>query len=331
MIDQPISQFMNRDVLQGEPDLPLPEVIAQMSALTQSAFIVCDDARPLGVITERDAVDVLDHAFRGKAMDGLRARDVMACPAHTLTETATMGEVMRIMKERRFRRVPITDDAGRLTGIVNLTELQAAMNQALERRGRDLEVAVMARTAELQAANERLQELSMSDGLTGLLNRRAMTKKLEESHDVARRYGNAYSVVMIDIDHFKLYNDTLGHIAGDDAIKQIAALLNSAARVSDAVYRYGGEEFVAVVPETVDESVGTLAERIRARTEDLGLPHPASPTSDVVTVSIGYVSVTRHNIVEFPTWREVVQAADEALYRAKEGGRNRVCGPVERD
>ncbi len=106
----------------------------------------------------------------------------------------------------------------------------------------------MARTAELQAANAKLEALSLSDGLTGLLNRRAMAAKLEELHDLSRRYGNAYSVILLDIDHFKQYNDTLGHLAGDEAIRRIAKRLRSAIRGSDHAYRYGGEEFLVAMP-----------------------------------------------------------------------------------
>jgi len=327
MIDDAISKFMNQDVLQGDPETPLREVVAQMNARSHSAFVVCDEGRPLGVITERDAVDVLDHTFRGKRLQELRARDVMTCPAHTLPEIATMGEVMRVMNERRFRRVPITGEDERLVGIVNLMELQAAMNSALERWGRDLEVAVMARTAELQAANDQLQELSLSDSLTGLLNRRAMSRKLEEMHALARRYGNAYSVLLIDIDHFKHYNDTLGHVEGDDALRKVASQLEATVRTSDSIFRYGGEEFLAVVPHTVNASVEMVAERMRHGIESLAIPHPGSATAPVVTISIGYASVTADEIGGLPTWRDLVERADRALYRAKESGRNRVHGP----
>lgn len=327
MVDEPSSRFMNRDVLFGDQDMPLAEVIAQMAARAKSAFVVCDGTRPLGVITERDALDVLDHTFRGKHFEDLCARDVMACPAHTLPQSASMFEVMRVMNERRFRRVPITNDDDELVGIVNLEELQAAMNSALEHRGRDLEAAVAARTAELQAANERLEALSMADGLTGLLNRRAMQSKLEEVHDLARRHGHPYSVILIDIDHFKAYNDTFGHVEGDEAIRKVAARLDSAVRVSDSVFRYGGEEFLAVLPEAVSEGVASFAERIRQAMEELAIPHPASATAPVLTVSIGYASLTSETKVQYASWRDVVEEADRALYHAKQTGRNRIAGP----
>ncbi len=110
MIDQPISQFMNRGVLSGGAGTPLREVVRRMESEVQSAFVVCDEGTPIGVITERDVVVVLSRTFSGIDQREARAGDIMASPIHTLPETAEMGEVFRIMKERGFRRVPIVDD-----------------------------------------------------------------------------------------------------------------------------------------------------------------------------------------------------------------------------
>ena len=225
MIDQPISNFMYRDVLSGEADTPLAEVIAQMNALGQSEFIVCESECPVGVISERDAISILNQALRGSDFAKVRAADVMVSPVQTLCETSMMSEVIGMMQERRFRRVPITNDKNELVGVVNLQDVQYALNTTLEQRGRDLEVAVMERTAELLKANQKLEELSIRDGLTGLLNRRAMTEKLVELHTRTQRYGNSYSVVLMDIDHFKNYNDSLGHVQGDEALRTISKLL----------------------------------------------------------------------------------------------------------
>ncbi|MEM9174387.1 MAG: diguanylate cyclase [Myxococcota bacterium] len=329
MIDEAISRYMDHDVLQGEPDTPLSEVVSLMHEHARSCFVVCEDGVPVGVITERDAVLILHRQFAGECYDDMRAADVMASPVQTLPETSRMGEVMRIMNERKVRRVPITDEKHALSGIMNLMDVQFAMNAALERRGRDLEVAVMARTAELQAANAKLEELSIRDGMTGLLNRRALTEKLDELFELSRRYGTAFSVILLDIDHFKNYNDTLGHVQGDEAIRSIAKLLEESIRTSDSVYRYGGEEFLVVMPETGRGSVEPVAERIRAKTEALALPHPDSTAGPVVTVSLGHTSVMRHTIERFAGWEEVVEEADKALYRAKQTGRNRVEGPNE--
>lgn len=323
MIDQPISEFMNRRVLSGGADTPLREVVRRMEREVQSAFVVCEDGTPVGVITERDVVVVLSRAYAGIDQSGARAGDVMASPVHTLPETAEMTEVFRIMQERGFRRVPIVDDKRRLSGIVNIGELQNATNAALERRGRDLEAAVASRTAELQTANARLQELTRQDSLTGLLNRRAMCERIEELHAMARRYGNPYAVVLLDIDHFKLFNDTQGHPAGDEVIRTVASTIHDSIRISDTLYRYGGEEFLILLPETELEGAALVCERARRAVAARSVVHPASPTADHVTISLGCTDVATEGIAESATWETVVERADNALYRAKQGGRNR--------
>lgn len=328
MIDEPISDIMNREVVHGEPSTTIPDVIAEMHDAAQSAFVVCEDGRPVGMITERDAVSILFQTLFGACYENVLVGLVMARPVHTLPETATIHEVVSVMNERRFRRVPIVGSDGRLVGIVNLTELQSGLNAALEKRGRDLEAAVRERTNELEQANAKLEALSRTDGLTGLLNRRAMSERLDELHEVFRRYGNSYAVALIDIDHFKNYNDTLGHPMGDEAIREIARLIGVTVRNADAVFRYGGEEFLVAMPETRYVHAETVSERLRSAIERRAVPHPSSPVGPVVTLSIGFASVDRTKIARGEGWNELVDAADQALYRAKEAGRNRVAGAI---
>ena len=323
VLDETIDHFMNRRVLAGGPDTPLSEVVRRMDADAQSAFVVCDRGTPIGVITERDVVTLMARSLAGASQAGTLAGDIMASPVHTLRESACMGEVVRVMKERGFRRVPIVDERGHLTGIVNIGELQAATNAALERRGRDLEAAVEQRTAELRAANDRLTELTLLDGLTGLLNRRALESRLDENHAAAIRYGHKYAVILLDIDHFKLYNDGCGHLAGDEVIRTIGAVLRESVRRTDSVYRYGGEEFLVLLPETDAAGAELTAERIRGAVALRAMPHPSSPTDRHVTVSMGYTDVLGQGIAERLDWREVVRRADSALYAAKQAGRNR--------
>ena len=113
--------------------------------------------------------------------------------------------------------------------------------------------------------------------------------------------------------------------------KSLAKLLESTVRVLDTVYRYGGEEFLIIMPETDEVNVSFAAERIRSETEAMGIAHPASSAADVLTVSIGHTSITRRSLDSFESWRAVIDEADKALYRAKAAGRNRVAGPIDSD
>jgi two-component system cell cycle response regulator len=167
-----------------------------------------------------------------------------------------------------------------------------------------------------------LQHAAMIDQLTQIANRRRFDTFHEQEWLRALRSGQPLSLIVLDVDHFKLYNDTLGHAAGDLCLQQVAAALQSRAlRTTDLAARYGGEEFVLLFAETTLETAAALAESIRDHVESLHLPHPRSPTSEWLTVSIGVASIV-------PTQLDRIEqffvAADRMMYAAKEAGRNRV-------
>ncbi len=168
----------------------------------------------------------------------------------------------------------------------------------------------------LRQGREELERLSRTDGLTGLPNRRHLMETLEKEVRRAKRNDRPFSLLMIDVDNFKQYNDTFGHLAGDEVLKGLADVLSAAIRTADYAARYGGEEFTVVLPETPLEGATEVAERIRERVEQ----HPFGASGSRVTLSIG--------IGEFPsdgdTLEAVIKGADGALYAAKGYGRNRV-------
>ena len=163
----------------------------------------------------------------------------------------------------------------------------------------------------LLASNARLEELTRTDPLTGLRNRRSFDQEFVARFEHARRYNRPMAVAMIDIDHFKRINDTLGHQQGDAVLQRVAAVLRRCSRQSDLVARYGGEEFVVVLPETALLEALQFAEKIRA----------SVAADDGVTVSLGIAAMPP---ARFNEPEAFLRAADEALYRAKESGRNRV-------
>lgn len=177
---------------------------------------------------------------------------------------------------------------------------------------------------ELSELNKELTVLSQHDGLTGLLNRRTFEEKAREAWDVAARNKHSTTIVILDIDHFKLYNDCYGHPAGDDCIQKVAkALTKSLSRPGDIVARYGGEEFVALLPSTPEYGARHVTEKIRQCVEGMGIKHRASKSGVVVTVSIGAVVV---NFTGETTLDEQIEAADKCLYESKQKGRN--CATV---
>jgi len=175
---------------------------------------------------------------------------------------------------------------------------------------------------ELQEANIKLEKYSYQDGLTLVANRRMFDTLLEREWATARREKRPLSLIMIDIDFFKHYNDTYGHQAGDDCLKRIASTLDAVSkRSTDLVARYGGEEFVLMLPNTDMQHAQRLAEHCRKDIAALHIPHASSAAANVVTISVGVVAA-----LPVPEMRaaELIEAADQALYRAKDGGRNRV-------
>jgi diguanylate cyclase (GGDEF)-like protein/PAS domain S-box-containing protein len=218
---------------------------------------------------------------------------------------------------------PVRDALGRLLevrgSVLDITrrrEAELALEDSRQVHVRHLEAAVATRTASLTAANEALQRLSRTDVLTQLNNRLSANEHLRQAFLRMKRHGYTYAVLFIDIDRFKRINDTYGHETGDEVLRQLARVLQTAARATDFVARYGGEEFLVLLPDTTDAGALTLAEKIRQ-----AVASQAFVVVGELTVSLG-VSVARG---DDKNEEEAVHRADMALYRAKSEGRNRVC------
>ncbi|HNE71379.1 MAG TPA: GGDEF domain-containing protein [Giesbergeria sp.] len=168
-----------------------------------------------------------------------------------------------------------------------------------------------------------MHKLAERDFVTGLLNRRAFSTRATGIWREALRDGRSIGIAMVDVDHFKHYNDHYGHAAGDVALQSVAHVIaEHARRPLDACARYGGEEFVVLWYDVDADHAMALAQRMCQAVQALGLPHVASPTAGVVSISVGLVCTAVHNAAQ---WDAALRAADQALYQAKQQGRNRVC------
>jgi len=201
-------------------------------------------------------------------------------------------------------------------------QAQSETLETARRLNRELEERVQERTQELENLNEKLNELSVTDDLTGLRNRRFLDQQLEQEVGRAWRSEHSLAVAMLDIDHFKPVNDTYGHQMGDECLRMVGEILRASLRSpSDTGARYGGEEFAMILPDTDYEDALAVVERVRARIH-------ASPVEfDGVVLELTLsAGVTAHSVNESVTPDQLLMEADEALYHAKETGRNRVCG-----
>lgn len=202
--------------------------------------------------------------------------------------------------------------------VINFTDKASGAN--FDKRDLELiraitpQIAVAIDRAGLKERAGEFEQLAVTDALTGLLNRRYIEERLLEEVKRSNRHGYPMSFLMLDVDHFKSYNDNFGHPAGDEALKIVANVIRDTLRGADVAARFGGEEFAILLPQTTDEEAAMIAERIRSNIEQAKFPHRA------VTVSIGVASCSS----ELCSVKGLIQAADDALYDAKHKGRNSV-------
>lgn len=250
-------------------------------------------------------ISVLD-----EALDKVKAFSVGG--ADYITKPFQIEEVLaRVENQLTVRRLQISlQDRNRL-----LKEQNALLLQEIEKRRR-------AESA-LQKANEKLQLLADYDSLTGIANRRHFDEYLEREWKRSSRDKLHLALILCDIDCFKLYNDTYGHQAGDNSLKQVAGAISRAVkRPADLVARYGGEEFVALLPNTDFDGALRVAESIHLEVRQLKIIHAQSSVSDYITLSAG-IATTVPSHKELPA--ALISAADKALYQAKKRGRNQSC------
>jgi diguanylate cyclase (GGDEF)-like protein/PAS domain S-box-containing protein len=189
-----------------------------------------------------------------------------------------------------------------LISLTDITQIKKAVQKAVE-------------------LNFQLEKMSSLDGLTGIDNRRSFDEHMEIEWKRCLRESKSLSLIMIDIDHFKLFNDTYGHQGGDNCLKEVAETLGCLIkRPPDIVCRYGGEEFVIKLPETDEEGARVVAERLRNGIQDLRILHAGSRVSKFVTISLGVASIIPNKYISA---NELIERADKALYKAKLDGRNR--------
>ncbi len=213
--------------------------------------------------------------------------------------------------------------------LVEQRTIQEKWENDLLNINRQLEQKVDERTHELSETNlklyeinQKLEKLSITDGLTQIANRRHFDEVLDKEYNRHIRTQSELSLILLDIDHFKAFNDYYGHVNGDECLKKVARVIaNCSSRPADLAARYGGEEFVCVLPDTDSNGAINVAENIRLGVKTLEIPHHRSKVAEYVTVSLGVVTAQCSNNISAV---EIVAKADEALYIAKSSGRNRV-------
>lgn len=256
---------------------------------------------PVIMVTALTEPETLEKAFQAGAMDYITK------PIRRVELIARANSAIKLYRERQTR-----------------IKREIELEDALER---------------LEETNKKLEKIATIDELTKLPNRRLLDETLKNEWKRVKRNGGFLSLVMLDIDYFKNYNDTYGHLKGDECLQIISSKLQELMfRPGDFVARYGGEEFIVTLPETNLEAALTVAERIRRGVEGLKIPHVDSKISDYVTISLGVTTVEfgdkskdildEKDIREEELKNKLVETADEALYQAKGKGRNTVGSKI---
>ncbi len=207
-----------------------------------------------------------------------------------------------------------------LEKIERLQRANAELRQGLKEL-KELKDHYRETTRELKAARERMKQLSITDDLTETYNYRYFMESLELELRRAERYEYPISLMMLDIDHFKIYNDTHGHMAGDKVLREVASLIKVTVRHTDILARYGGEEFAVILIKTSLDEACQVAERVRKAVEDLTIDHEDTQPEGQLTVSVGVSTLCS----QVSSMKELIKTADDALYEAKRAGRNRVA------
>lgn len=299
-----VKDIMHERPLNVEAGLALNIAIPLMVQHGSSCLIIVDALRPIGIITERDITRLAARLLTNPELVDEPVDSIMTHKPICAYADNAFKDALMISRSHQLRHLPVVNDHYELVGIVTQDTLV------------DAYLKLMAEHDQLETRMENLKMLSLEDPLTGVGNRRAMEVELKHSQAQSERLSNYYAIALLDIDFFKKYNDSYGHQAGDEALRKVADTAKHALRDADRFFRYGGEEFLILMPNTIPEEAMICAERVRLSIENLAMENKETPLG-ILTISLGVASSMAGD------WQLMLKSADKALYEAKSSGRNR--------
>ena len=291
------------------------DLLKEMTASSFDNVIVVENSKPLGILTTKDVMKLIK---KDENLD-LPISSYMSSPVDTINKSASIKEALNFVKQKYYKRVVVVDDNGDLVGIVSQKELISLTYSRWAMLMKEYHEELTEINSMLEDKNKEYAQMASTDSLTGLYNRHKFTELYLSSYETMTQRQNEMSLILLDIDYFKKINDTHGHNAGDNVLVQVSHALLKTLRNIDVVCRWGGEEFVILLPTASLEQATYLAEKLRVYIQDLDLDKLGQ-----ISASFGVTLVKEGDDME-----DVVDRADKALYLAKESGRN--CVKTEKD
>jgi diguanylate cyclase (GGDEF)-like protein len=284
------------------------DIFDGMEKYNHDSAMIVEEGKPIGIITTKDILRLLkDHADLT-----LPIEHYMTSPVETISQNSTLNEALRFMQDKHFKRIVTVNDQGKLIGSITQKELISITYSRWVSMIQGYQKELQEINAQLEKRSKKLEKIAATDALTGLYNRKKFLDLFVSEYSIMVQRHNALSLLVMDLDHFKQVNDMYGHNIGDEVLKQVSNLLLRELRNVDILCRWGGEEFVALLPAADVADAMAIAEKIRIRISEFsleGLPK--------VTISIGV-----SQIKEGDDLHDVIERADKALYLAKMDGRN---------
>jgi len=270
-------------------------------------LVVTEDEVPIGIITGKDVTNSFIATIeQGQSLPiDVKISSIMSTEMVCVQNDTNILDALNLIQPKRIRHLPIVDKQGKLCGIVTHSDLIRNKRYLLNK---------------YKQSNEKLDKLSKEDPLLGIGNRRAMDNDLQHTSQLSRRYNHSYSLALMDLDFFKQYNDFYGHMEGDNMLKKVTNYIQKHVRECDRLYRFGGEEFLLLLPQSTLNNAEIVMKKIIQGFAAEQYPHESNPYN-VVTISAGLACFDPKIDKEQP-WRDLLECTDTALYQAKENGRN---------
>ncbi len=284
------------------------DIFNMMEKYNHDAIIIVEDKKPIGIVTTKDMLILLkEHKDLNLSIE-----QYMVTPVVSIAQNATLNEALQFMQDKHFKRIVTIDKNGDLVGSITQKELISITYAKWVRMIQTYQKELQVINEKLEQKSEKFEKIAAIDPLTGLYNRMKFLELFISEYTIMTQRNNALSLLIMDLDYFKKINDTYGHNIGDEVLKQVSHILLRELRNVDVLCRWGGEEFVALLPATDCKNAYHIAEKIRCTIEELSFN-----SIPKITISIGVTQIK-----EGDELHDVIARADKALYSAKMLGRN---------